>query len=235
MNKKISIILCTYNEVNHIENTINLIYKNLKNVEVIVVDDNSNDGTLEKLYKVESKENFKLFVRKNERGLASAQKKGFKESSGDYVGTIDANNSDQILYFQSLISKLNDNYDIAFLSRYISGGGDNRIFLRSFGSKSINTVSKFFLRIPFHDFSSGIFLMKRELMDIMLNIITGYSEWFIEFIYILYKKKYNIVEVPYVQIKDDKSIKSKSYPNIFTFFYLGANYFFRILITLFRN
>ena len=83
MNKKISIVLCTYNEVNYIEQTIRLISQTLENVEIIVVDDNSNDGTLEKLNTLKSIFNFKLIVRKNERGLASAHKRGFEESTGD--------------------------------------------------------------------------------------------------------------------------------------------------------
>ena len=49
MNNKISIVLCTYNEVNYIEKTVALINKTFSNVEIIIVDDNSNDGTLEKI------------------------------------------------------------------------------------------------------------------------------------------------------------------------------------------
>ena len=60
MSKKISIILCTYNEVNYIEETIKLISKTLKKVEIIIVDDNSNDGTLEKLERLKTTFNFKL-------------------------------------------------------------------------------------------------------------------------------------------------------------------------------
>ena len=52
--KKTSIILCTYNEVNNIEEAINLISKTIKNVEIVVVDDSSKDGTLEKLHKLKS-------------------------------------------------------------------------------------------------------------------------------------------------------------------------------------
>ena len=52
MSKKISIILCTYNEVNYIESAIQLIYETLDSVEIIIVDDNSKDGTLEKLDKL---------------------------------------------------------------------------------------------------------------------------------------------------------------------------------------
>jgi len=235
MNNKISIILCTYNEVNYIEACINLISKTLKNVEIIIVDDNSNDGTLEKLDKLKSTFNFKLFVRKNERGLASAQKKGFSESTGDFVGTIDVNSQYAILYFANLADKLNSGYDIAVLSRYVPGGRDERIFIRSFASKVISLISKFFLRIPYNDFVSGIFLMKRKLLVHTETILTNYAEWFIEFIYIAYKKKYKIIEIPYVQKKDDNLSESKSYPNIFTFFYLGSVYFLRILITLIRN
>ena len=235
MNNKISIILCTYNEVNHIEACINLISKTLKNVEIIIVDDNSNDGTLEKLDKLKSTFNFKLFVRKNERGLASAQKKAFSESTGDFVGTVDVNSYDQILHFKNLADKLNNGYDIAVLSRFVPGGGDERIFIRAFVSKGIYLVSKFILRISFNDFGSGIFLMKRELLDYAENTLTTYAEWFIEFIYIIYKKKYKIIEFPYVQKKDDNLSKSKSFGNIFTFLHLGIIYFLRILLTKIRN
>ena len=235
MNKKISIVLCTYNEVNYIEQTIRLISQTLENVEIIVVDDNSNDGTLEKLNTLKSIFNFKLIVRKNERGLASAHKRGFNESTGEYVGTIDVNSRDQILYFKDLTAKLNVGYDIAVLSRYILGGGDQRIFIRSFSSKAINTVARFFLRIPFNDFTSCIFLMKKKLLDYSEIIKTGYAEWFIEFIYIVYKKKHRLIEIPYIQKMDEKLSVSKSYPNIFTFFYLGIIYFYRIILAIIRN
>jgi len=235
MNKKISIVLCTYNEVNYIEQTIRLISQTLENVEIIVVDDNSNDGTLEKLNTLKSIFNFKLIVRKNERGLASAHKRGFNESTGEYVGTIDVNSRDQILYFKDLAAKLNVGYDIAVLSRYILGGGDQRIFIRSFSSKAINTVARFFLRIPFNDFTSCIFLMKRKLLDYSEIIKTGYAEWFIEFIYIIYKKKHRLIEIPYIQKMDEKLSVSKSYPNILTFFYLGIIYFYRIILAIIRN
>ena len=233
--KTISIVLCTFNEANCIEETVKLIYKTLNEVELIIVDDNSNDGTIEIINNLKSDYDFKFFVRKNERGLASAQKKGFEESLGDYVGTIDVNSRDQILYFPDLKSKLDSGYDLAVLSRYVKGGDDERVFLRSFASKAINIVSKLFLRIPFNDFTSGIFLSKRDLLIESKNIITGYSEWFIEYVYIVRKKNFKLVEIPYVQKKDEALIESKSYPNIFTFLYLGFTYLMRIFLTILRN
>ncbi len=235
MNKKISIILCTFNEVYHIEQTLELITKTIENLEIIIVDDNSSDGTLEKLEKLKTIYNFKLIVRKNERGLASAMKKGFEASTGDYIGTLDVNSKDQIMYFKTLEEKLNSGNDIAVLSRYIFGGGDERIFIRAISSKAINIVSKIFLRVPFNDFTSGIFLMKRKLLDYSAIMKSGYGEWFIEFIYILFKTKHKLAEIPYIQKKDENFNISKSYPNIFTFFYLGSTYFYRIILTIVRN
>ena len=52
MNKKVTIILSTYNEALVIEDTINNIFKYLNNVEIILVDDNSPDGTFEKAKKI---------------------------------------------------------------------------------------------------------------------------------------------------------------------------------------
>ena len=49
MDKKVSIILSTYNEAIVIEKTINEIFKSIENVEIVLVDDNSEDGTLEKV------------------------------------------------------------------------------------------------------------------------------------------------------------------------------------------
>ena len=70
MQPKISIILSTYNEGYVIEKTLTSIFDNLTDVEVIIVDDCSTDGTPEKIKKFNDPR-IKLFSRKT-RGLASA-------------------------------------------------------------------------------------------------------------------------------------------------------------------
>ena len=52
MSSKTSIILCTYNEANYIENAISELEKNIPNVEIIIVDDCSTDGTIEIIKKL---------------------------------------------------------------------------------------------------------------------------------------------------------------------------------------
>ena len=70
MDKKISIILSTYNEALFIEQTISEIFKYIKNVEIVLVDDSSSDGTFEKVKKINNP-NLKIFSKKF-RGLSSA-------------------------------------------------------------------------------------------------------------------------------------------------------------------
>ena len=65
MDKMISIILSTYNEASVIKKSINEIFSTINNVEIVVVDDNSTDGTLEIINSIKN-ENLKVFSRKSE-------------------------------------------------------------------------------------------------------------------------------------------------------------------------
>lgn len=233
--KKISIVLCTFNEANYIAETIKFIFNNLKNFELIIVDDNSRDGTIEIIKNLKKDYSFKFILRMYERGLATAQKKGFEAAEGEYVGTIDVNSRDQILYFEKLRTELDQGNYFSVLSRYIHGGGDERIFLRSFASKTINKFCRLFLGSSFNDYTSGIFLTRKDTLLDNKDIITGYSEWVMEYIYRLKKLNLKLSEIPYIQKKDANDIQSKSFPNLITFFYLGSKYFLRIFITLSRS
>ena len=144
MNKKISIILSTFNEKNSIEFTINEIFKNIPNVEIIVVDDNSPDGTFEVIKNI-SNDNLKVFNRKKNKGLATAFLTGLINSSGDVVGWLDSNMGSLSSKFPEMISNL-ENFDIVLLSRYISGGKDDRNLVRVVASKLINNLARFILR-----------------------------------------------------------------------------------------
>ena len=135
MDKKISIILSTYNEAPVIEETINEIFNNIKNAEIILVDDNSSDGTLEKVKNINNP-NLKIFSRKF-RGLASAFLLGLINSSGDIVGWIDSNLKSAATKLPEMLDGLNNN-DIVILSRYVEGGRDEWKKLRILSSKIVN-------------------------------------------------------------------------------------------------
>ncbi len=142
MDKKISIILSTYNEASIIETTINKIFSTLDNVEIVLVDDNSTDGTLEILNSIDNK-NLKVFSRKS-RGLASAFLLGMINTNGDYLGWTDSNMPQLTRHFKEMINKLEE-YDVVLLSRYVDGGGDQRSGMRVLSSKVINIICRIIL------------------------------------------------------------------------------------------
>ena len=230
MDKKISIILSTYNEAPIIKESIDKIFATIENVEVVVVDDNSTDGTLNIINSIENK-NLKVYSRKS-RGLASAFLLGLINTDGDYVGWTDSNMPQLTNHFKDMIKKL-DSYDLVLLSRYIAGGGDQRSKMRVLSSKIINFICRFFLGNEIKDYTSSIFLMHRNVLIHGVPIAYGHGEFFIEFLYKIKKNGMKIHEIPYVQPPDVEGSKTAS--SIIRFFTLGFSYLIRILQIRFRK
>ncbi len=230
MNKKITILLSTYNEAKSINETIKLIFETIDNVEIILVDDSSDDGTLEIAKKFADK-NIKIYSR-NKRGLASAFLLSLINSSGDIVGWIDSNMGPLIKKFPQMIDDLDTN-DIVILSRYIKGGSDDRSNLRVLSSKAINFICRLVLSRKINDYTSSIFVMRRSCLNHVVPIAYGHGEFFIEFLFKSLKSGLKIKEIPYKQKPDLEGI-SKTARGLISFFKIGLNYVIRIIIIRFR-
>ena len=220
MDKKISIILCTYNESLFIEETINEIQNNIKNVEIILVDDSSSDGTLEKVKNI-GNPNIKIFSRKF-RGLASAFLLGLINSSGDIVGWVDSNMKSAAAKLPEMIDQLNNN-DVVLLSRYVEGGDDKRDKLRSFASRFLNWIYQLTLSKKIKDYTSGMFVMKRDVLLVAIPNCFGHGEFFVEFIYKTHKRGMKIYELPFIQPPDLEK-RSKTASSLLHFIHLGFHY-----------
>jgi len=230
--KNISIILSTYNESASIENTIAEIIKHIEGVEIVVVDDNSPDGTFEILKKIQYSK-LKIFNRKKDKGLASAFLLGLINADGDIIGWVDSNMGSVVERFPEMISKL-ETFDIVLLSRYVEGGSDERNKARIVASKLINYVSRFILRSKIKDLSSGIFVMKKDVLLDTVPVATGHGEFMLEFLYNAEKKGNNILEIPYVHPVDIEG-NSNSFPNLPKFLLLGFFYVLRLFQAIFRR
>ena len=229
MNNNVSIILSTYNEKLSIEFTITELIKNLPGCEIVVVDDNSPDGTFEILKTINYK-NLKIFSRKKTKGLATAFLLGLINTSGDVIGWLDSNMGATASKFPGMLEKLRD-VDIVILSRYISEGKDERNKIRVVASYCLNKFSKFIFRSKINDLSSGIFLMKRDVLNDVVPVAKGHGEFMMEFLYKAERKGNKIMEIPYIQPIDIEG-NSKSFPNVAKFLYLGFFYFGRIIQSL---
>lgn len=231
MSKKVSIILSTFNEAKTVKNTINNIFSELDNVEIVLVDDNSQDGTLDIINQIKN-ENLKIYSRKS-RGLASAFLLGMINSSGEYIGWLDSNMPDLVSRLKEMKENL-DEYDLSLLSRYVEGGGDQRSKMRILSSQILNLFCRLILGSEIKDYTSSIFLMKRDLLKLAVPIAYGHGEFFIEFLYKLKKQKIKIKEIPYVQPPDIEGT-SKTASSLFRFISLGFNYLIRIILIRFRK
>ena len=232
MNTSISIILSTYNEKLVIEETIRELIKHIENVEIVVVDDNSPDGTFEILKKIDYPK-LKIFSRKKTKGLASAFLLGMINSNGSIIGWLDSNMGVLAQKFPQMISNL-DSSDIVLLSRYVDGGSDQRNIVRVIASQMINYVARFLLRSKIKDLSSGIFVMKREVLLDVVPIATGHGEFFVEFLYKAEKRGNKISEIPYDHPVDIEG-NSKSFPSLSKFLLFGFFYILRLVQIIFRR
>ena len=220
MDKKISIILSTYNEAPFIVQTINEILNNIKNVEIILVDDNSTDGTLEKVKKINNP-NLKIYSRRF-RGLASSFLLGLINSSGDIVGWVDSNMKSAAAKLPEMIDQLNNN-DVVLLSRYVEGGDDKRDKFRSFASRFLNWIYQLTLSKEIKDYTSGMFVMKRDVLLVAIPNCFGHGEFFVEFIYKTHKRGVKIYELPFIQPPDLEK-RSKTASSLLHFIHLGFHY-----------
>ena len=229
---RISFLLTTFNESKNIEFTLNNIRENIDYDEIIIVDDNSSDNTVELIKKLNIPK-IKIYSRYEAKGFASALVLAMMNSTGSIVCWMDANMGYLVKDYAKNIDLLKQ-HDLVLFSRYILGGNDKRYLMRSFPSLILNKLCYYFLSKKINDYSSGLFIMNRKILNKALPIPLGHGEFFIEFLYSLLKKNVNIKEIPFEQKLESDSI-SKTAPNIKTFFFLGIKYLFRIIVTKIRN
>ena len=196
---ELSLVVPTYNERENITLLLERIHKSLSdyNYELIVVDDNSPDGTSELARSLASKYPLKVIVRTNERGLASAVVVGFKQARGDILGVIDADLQHPPEFIPALIKAVRDGADVAIASRYIQGGGiEGWTFKRKIISRGAKIPANILLTSArkIKDPLSGFFLFRKRVIDGAVLSPTGYKI----LLEVLVRGKANrVVEVPY--------------------------------------
>ena len=231
--KLTSIILATYNEGEHIRETVREVLRHVPGeVEVIVVDDDSPDETW-KLVAAMEDDRVKLIRRVSTRGLASAFNRGIIESRGDVVGWMDADMCMPPKLLPTMMAGLAD-YDVVVGSRYAPGGSDNRHWVRVLASRCINRFAGLVLGYGIKDYDSGFVVLRRTVFDRVSLIPTGYGAYFMEFLYACRRKGLTVYEVPFA-FRDRTKGYSKSAPNLWRFFWTGMGYVTRILTARLRR
>lgn len=201
---KTAISIATYNEKENIEKLIRQIFAlSLSDLSVIIIDDNSPDGTAEIVASL--KEEFtglRLIRRPSKLGYGSAHIAGFKRAmaeGAEVIISMDADFSHQPEKINDLVQAIAAGNDATVGSRKIPGGkiiGWN--WWRKFASASAMLVSKAVLGIKTNDLTSGFRAYRRSVFDkINLDAISsdGYS-FLEELIYLIEKAELKVKEVP---------------------------------------
>jgi len=198
------VIIPTYNEKENIQAIIEAVFKQKKRFHILVVDDNSPDGTAEIVERLITQYSDALFIEKRtgKNGLGTAYIHGFKwaiQKKYDYIIEMDADfshNPKDLVRLYNACEK--GGADVSIGSRYSQGVNVvnwpmKRVLLSYFASKYV----RFITRIPIHDTTAGFVCYKRNVLEtIKLNKIrfVGYA-FQIEMKFKAWKHNFNIKEV----------------------------------------
>ena len=198
------VIIPTYNEKENIQAIIEAVFKQKKKFHILVVDDNSPDGTAEIVERLITQYSDALFIEKRmgKNGLGTAYIHGFKwaiQKKYDYIIEMDADfshNPKDLVRLYEACEK--EGADVSIGSRYSQGVNVvnwpmKRVLLSYFASKYV----RFITRIPIHDTTAGFVCYKRNVLEtIKLNKIrfVGYA-FQIEMKFKAWKHNFKIKEV----------------------------------------
>lgn len=204
---KAIVIIPTYNEIENIEDIIKAVFNLQQAFNILVVDDNSPDGTAFKVIELQKNYEDRLFleVRKEKSGLGTAYIHGFKwclERNFDFIFEMDADFSHNPKDLPRLLEACrNDNVDMVIGSRYIQGVNVvNWPMSRVLLSYIASIYVRFITRMKICDTTAGYVCYKRhvlEAIDLDKIKFIGYA-FQIEMKFKAYLKKFNIVEIPIV-------------------------------------
>lgn len=228
MSKNI-VIIPTYNEIENIEKMVHTVFALPREIELLIVDDGSPDGTANKVKELQKQYTGKLHIeeRKGKLGLGTAYIHGFKwclARDYDYIFEMDCDFSHNPSDLVRLLEACENGADVAVGSRYTKGGKVSnwpigRILMSYFASVYVRMI----LWISVKDTTAGFKCYKRKVLEtIELDKIRfmGYA-FQIEMKYSAIKKGFKIVEVP-IMFTDRVLGVSKMSTKIFKEAFLGV-------------
>src|SRR3989338_1055400 len=219
----VSIILPTLNEFDNLPPFVEKLIKIINPREIIIVDDNSSDGTGILAKKLEHEfSRIKVIVNNPPIGLAPSIQKGINKSTSPYVAWMDVDFSHPPGILKKMLKEILQ-ADIVTGSWLAQGGQDLR---REVVTKLISYIINKFCQLVFNNkltaYTSGFILTKKDILE-EFHLKGNYGEYCIDFLVRMSAKSYVIQEVPFV-CRSRKKGKSKTAPNLLVYFRQGMKY-----------
>ena len=174
---KVSVIVPTYNSEKTLERCLNsLIKQTLEDIEIIVINDGSTDGTKEILKKYSQKENIRVFNTQN-KGQSAARNLGLDEASGDYICFLDADDYAESDGLEKLYNKaIQGNFDVVVSDIDIIYPDHNLLVNSGVKEDTINKQE--IKKIMIFSYSSGVVWNKIYKREILKNIRFMENVWY---------------------------------------------------------
>ena len=233
----VSVIMPTLNEAGNIAELIRCMVgvlqkAGINEIEIIVVDDDSQDRTWELASQVVCPPAHIEVVRRMENhGLTVSLSAGIKAVRYNVVVWLDCDFSHPPERVPQMLYMLDQGYDVVVNSRYVVGGGEHRVgkggTMQRFLSRLSNWLVRFLLDASFADYTSGFVAVRREVLQ-EIPLRGDYGEYFMDFIYRALQKKYKICELPYMAMPR-RSGQSKTGSNLLQYLRRGRKYAFAIV------
>ena len=172
-NLNVSIIIPCYNEKETIEEVfLKVKSSHIQNKEIIIVDDFSNDGSIEiinKISKDNSESKLKTIFHKRNEGKGAAIKSGLEVATCDLVLIQDADlEYDPSDYLSLLEPFIKYNADVVYGSRFVGGSGPKRLhmFWHQVANKLLTLITNVFTNLNMTDMETGYKVFKREHLNV---------------------------------------------------------------------
>jgi len=196
------VVIPTYNEAENLELLVNQVLALQPTFNIIVVDDNSPDGTGRIAETISCNDpRVSVIHRPQKAGLGTAYVDGFKQAlanNADLIFEMDADLSHDPVYLQDFL-EASKTADVVIGSRYVNGGGSvGWPFRRVLLSKLANIYVSYIMVKPVWDFTAGFRCYRRAVIErIDLNSIRsdGYA-FQIEMTYLTFKYGFKVCEIP---------------------------------------
>ena len=202
------VVVPTYNELANLETLVQKLKQYAPDLHVLIVDDNSPDGTgkLADELCVADPERISVLHRERKEGLGKAYIEGFKEvlkKDYEYILQMDADLSHDPIHLPDFFANIR-NQDLVVGSRYLKGiSVVNWDLKRLVMSKLASNYVRFITRMPFTDATSGFNCWRREALEAISfqNAFSSGYVFLVELKYKAYRKDFRVGEVPIIFIE----------------------------------
>ena len=200
---KLSIVIPVYNEKETIKTLLEKVVTQNYNMEIIVVDDCSDDGTQELLEQISDdpcfvkNDELRVLYHKKNAGKGAALRTGFREVTGDIVVIQDADMEYDPSEYHILLKPILDGHaDVVYGSRFL-GGGPHRVHLywHYIGNRFLTNFSNIFTNINLTDMETCYKVFRAEILK-EIGLTSNRFGFEPEFTARIARKRYRIYEVP---------------------------------------